>query len=369
MSINNNINKTLQDGNGTQTAFTFSFKIFKDTDLKVYKVTKSTGALGDLLVLNTDYTVSINKVGEGGTVTFTVAPTAAQQAYIYRDISIIQPAKIPVDTEYVEKTLEDALDRACMISQQLKEIVDRCIKFSGNLDLSGLVVDLPTPAPDHLIKWNSAGTGFENFAADTQTLEYVTTRLYENLDNIDAVANMINYVLSIGEELDNPDSVFNHLNSLSLNSGYPRFCVNSGSVDGSGEPNFVTQSGNTITASAPFTYTTAGGITRNVTSNLTLDISDYSPGTYRIFVDYDEVYETHSLVMLDNVITKSKVAPSSPTAGDIWVNMSVYPRLAYKYRSGQWELTDYVPIAALIIAPEVPFEDELEDEDEPVPGI
>ena len=30
-----NINKTLQDGNGTQTAFAFNFKIFKDSDIKV----------------------------------------------------------------------------------------------------------------------------------------------------------------------------------------------------------------------------------------------------------------------------------------------------------------------------------------------
>lgn len=365
MSVNDNINKTLQDGNGTQRAFTFNFKIFKDTDLKVYKAVKATGELSDQLVLNTDYTVSINKVGEGGVVTYTVAPTATEQAYIYRDISIVQPANIPVDTEYVEKILENALDRSCMIDQQLKEILDRCLKFSGNLDLSGLVVDLPKPAPDHLLKWNSEGTGFENFATDTTTLEYITNRLYENLDNIDSVVNMVNYVLSIGHELDDPNSVFNHLSSLNVNSGFPRFCVNSGSVDSSGEPNFITQSGNIITAKAPFTYTTAEGITKQVTSDLTINTANYAKDTYNIFVNYDETNKIYELILHNNTVIKSKIPPSSPATGDIWLNTAVYPRLAYKYRLGQWELTNYVPIGACVLTGGVPESDEYIDEETP----
>ena len=143
MSVTNSTNKTLQDGDGVTVAFDFSFKIFKETDLRVYKITKETGETGDPLVLNTDYTVTINKVGDGGTVTFTVAPTVDEQAGIYRVIDITQPANIPVDTEYVEKTIENALDRACMIDQQLQEQVDRAVKTPTFSNITDVIFDTP----------------------------------------------------------------------------------------------------------------------------------------------------------------------------------------------------------------------------------
>ena len=143
MSIHDNNNKTLLDGNGTQTVFEFTFKIFKDVDLKVYRVDKETGEMGSPLELNKDYTVTINKVGNGGKVIFTEAPTENQQAGIYRDIDIIQPADIPVDTEYVEKTLENALDRACMIEQQLQEQLDRTVKTPIFSDITTVNFDTP----------------------------------------------------------------------------------------------------------------------------------------------------------------------------------------------------------------------------------
>lgn len=172
MSVNDNKNKTLQDGNGTQTTFEFSFKIFKATDLKVYKIDKETGEAGEPLSLNNDYTVTINKVGEGGTVIFSIAPTENEQAGIYRDIEIIQPANIPVDTEYVEKTLENALDRACMIDQQLQEQIDRCIgipAFAGTSSgesggsFDNVNTDLPYPEAENVLAWNKDGSGLENY--------------------------------------------------------------------------------------------------------------------------------------------------------------------------------------------------------------
>lgn len=171
MSVTNSTNKTLQDGNGSTVAFDFTFKIFKDSDLKVYKITKETGEMGDPLVLNTDYTVTINKVGEGGTVTFTTAPTTEQQVGIYRIIDITQPANIPTDTEYVEKTLENALDRACMISQQLHEAVGRCIAIPEFADMTeegesvyeNVNTDLPTPVAENVLAWNEDATGLVNY--------------------------------------------------------------------------------------------------------------------------------------------------------------------------------------------------------------
>lgn len=177
MSVNDNNSKVLLDGNGSQTVFEFGFKIFKAEDLKVYKVNKETGETGDALELETDYTVTINKVGEGGSVIFEVAPTESEQAGIYRDIAITQPANIPVDTEYVEKTLENALDRSCMIDQQLQEQIDRSVKtptFSGISE-----VNFDTPQNGKATYWEIQDT--------KATLKNCET----NPDNLVAECNVI----------------------------------------------------------------------------------------------------------------------------------------------------------------------------------
>jgi len=65
-------------GNGTASAFPFTFKVFAATDLDVIKLTVSTGT-ESTLVLTTDYTVSLNgdqNSNPGGTVTLTAGALA-----------------------------------------------------------------------------------------------------------------------------------------------------------------------------------------------------------------------------------------------------------------------------------------------------
>lgn len=202
MSIHDSNNKTLQDGNGTQTTFEFTFKIFKDSDLKVYKVDKETGEMGDPLELNRDYTVTINKVGEGGKVIFTEAPTEEQQAGIYRDIAITQPASIPVDTEYVEKTLENALDRSCMIDQQQQEQINRCIQLppfsNGNTPEPGspsfedVEVELPVPKAENVLAWDEEGKSLTNYDVKKEIADFedaVDTRITNSVSDFQSQIN------------------------------------------------------------------------------------------------------------------------------------------------------------------------------------
>lgn len=157
MAVTNDDNKLLLEGNGTKTDFDFSFKIFKDTDLKVYKIDKTTTPYTEnLQTLNVDYTVEISRITEGGKVKYTVAPTTDEQAFIYRDIPITQPASIPTDTEYVEKTLENMIDRSCMISQQLKEEIDRAMKTPAFSSITTIVIE--NPVDSRAIVWEINGT-------------------------------------------------------------------------------------------------------------------------------------------------------------------------------------------------------------------
>lgn len=183
MSIHDSNNKALLDGNGTQTDFEFTFKIFKDSDLKVYKVDKETGEMGNPLELNRDYSVTINKVGVGGKVIFTEAPLINEQAGIYREIAITQPASIPVDTEYVEKTMENALDRGCMIDQQLQEQLNRCIQLpafsNGNTStepgapsFEDVEVELPVPIAENVLAWDSEGKSLTNYDVKKEIADF-----------------------------------------------------------------------------------------------------------------------------------------------------------------------------------------------------
>lgn len=183
MSIHDSNNKALLDGNGTQTDFEFTFKIFKDSDLKVYKVDKETGEMGNPLELNRDYSVTINKVGVGGKVIFAEAPSTSEQAGIYREIAITQPASIPVDTEYVEKTMENALDRGCMIDQQLQEQINRCIQLpafsNGNTStepgapsFEDVEVELPVPIAENVLAWDNEGKSLTNYDVKKEIADF-----------------------------------------------------------------------------------------------------------------------------------------------------------------------------------------------------
>lgn len=147
---------------------------------------------------------------------------------------------------------------------------------------------------------------------------------------------------------------------------YARFCVNSGSVDEYGNPNFVTQDSTTLTLVAPFVYTTASGDTYEVTTDVTEDLTNYETADYNIFVNNND--DTFEIVLLNNKIFMQKTEPLTAEVNDIWVNTSVYPRLAYILGvGGVWAETDYVPVGSTSIVEE-PLEDEPEPEED-IPSL
>ena len=138
---------------GSQTVFTYPFKIFAAADLQVFVKDTVTGLTAQK-ILNVDYTVAGVGLTNGGTVIFYVAPSGTQQVSISRGMPFLQSQAYVQGGPFPAKSHEDSLDKIVMEIQGLNS---RAIKApSGMFDLA-----LPTPAPSPAglyLRWNANGT-------------------------------------------------------------------------------------------------------------------------------------------------------------------------------------------------------------------
>jgi hypothetical protein len=119
------------EGNSAATAFPFAFKVFDKTNIAV---TISDSVDNEtLLVLDSDYSVALNadqNGSPGGTITYPItgAPMDAQHVVvIVGNLAELQPTQLTNNGGFYPATIENALDRAVILIQQLSEIVARAI--------------------------------------------------------------------------------------------------------------------------------------------------------------------------------------------------------------------------------------------------
>lgn len=123
MSVTSTTNLIAANGNGSQTAFNFSFKIFAQTELLVYKATAA--GVYTLQTLTTDYTVSFDTAAETGTVTYVVAPVSGGKSVIIRNTARTQASTLQREGPMPEKTIENALDKVTLAVQDIQERISR----------------------------------------------------------------------------------------------------------------------------------------------------------------------------------------------------------------------------------------------------
>lgn len=155
MSVSNQTDKIYGSGNGVTTTFSFLFKIFDSTQLVVYLINATTSVATGPLILNTDYTVSISSVTEGGTVTFTVAPPIGMTWFIKRTVPYTQAAVIPSEGALPGKQIENQLDLITMMVIQDQEAISRCIQAPVTSLTNTLV--LPNPLTGYALGWDING--------------------------------------------------------------------------------------------------------------------------------------------------------------------------------------------------------------------
>lgn len=111
------------------TALPFEFKVFSKEDIAV--IYTNAEGVEVVLVLDSDYSVTLNADQDnnpGGTATLTTPIVSGDRANIIGDLGYDQGTDIRNQGGFEPEIIEDALDRATIQIQQLKEISDRTLK-------------------------------------------------------------------------------------------------------------------------------------------------------------------------------------------------------------------------------------------------
>lgn len=226
MTVASTTRKTaLFAGDNATTDFPFTFKVFAVADLLVVRRTIATGVETEL-TLTTHYTVTLNadqEANPGGIVALVAPLLDTYNLIISSKVSILQPAALANQGGFYPKVIMDALDRLTIISQQLKEEIDRCAKapitypeYADLLDdiatLATQTGDIETVA-DNIGEVVATGGSIANVnavAADLSNVDIVAG----DIANINAVVPDIANVNAVANDLTNVDMVAENIEDI-----------------------------------------------------------------------------------------------------------------------------------------------------------
>jgi hypothetical protein len=147
-------------GNGSTTAFSFTFKVFASSEVKVYVRTDSTGAetLKAEGTGSANYSVSGVGSASGGTVTFVTAPASGETVVIRRNTAQTQGTDYVENDPFAAEDHETALDKLTHIVQEVQEQLDRSIKASRTNTISSVeFLDGATARANKLLAFDGSG--------------------------------------------------------------------------------------------------------------------------------------------------------------------------------------------------------------------
>jgi hypothetical protein len=235
-------------GNGSQTAFPFSFKVFQASDMLVVKVQVSTN-IETTLTLTTDYTVALNadqNSNAGGNINLVTALPTGYKLVVSSKVEYLQETDLTNQGGFYPEVITDALDRLTIEAQQLKEGLDRAaqLPITSEADAAALVADI--------VRIADSADNLDTVATNITNVNTVAT----NITNVNAVGNNITNVNAVAANETNINAVKN--NSTNINA------VNANKT------NIDTVAGNnanvTTVAGISANVTTVAGISANVTS-------------------------------------------------------------------------------------------------------
>lgn len=123
MSLENSTSKVVYQGNGSTKVFSFSFKVWEPSQVRVM-LADSEGSETDV---TSQVTVSVSATG--GTVTFGMAPAEGTTLAILRSMPFVQEDVYITGSRFDPHEIEEALDIACAERQELREELQRSVKL------------------------------------------------------------------------------------------------------------------------------------------------------------------------------------------------------------------------------------------------
>ncbi len=159
-------------GNGLTTSFSFAFKVFTAADLLVVRT--DLALFETTLVLNTDYTVTLNSNQDsnpGGTVVLPGALTTGFLLTLSSQVGALQATDLTNQGGFYPSVLNTALDKLTILVQQLKEQVGRAVKtdISSSVTPAQLINTLNTNAA------NAVASAASSAASATASANSATT--------------------------------------------------------------------------------------------------------------------------------------------------------------------------------------------------
>jgi hypothetical protein len=158
MTVSSTTVKDSYSGNDSTTEFTYTFKIFADTDLQV--IIRSSTGTETVKTLTTHYTVAGAGVANGGSITFTAGniPATGETVVIRREVPQTQAIDYIANDPFPAESHEEGLDRATMTIQQMQEELDRAIKLSRTNTMTSTEFTVgATARASKILAFDSAG--------------------------------------------------------------------------------------------------------------------------------------------------------------------------------------------------------------------
>lgn len=160
MAINSNTPRLEFVASAGQTEFDFNFKIFADSDMKVYQTLSGNEAdeTADLL-LETAYSVSIDG-DNGGTVTLNTGAAVGDKITLIRDLPYTRDYDYQTSGDLLAEDLDGDQEYQTYLTQQLEG--SKTQFFRMPINQQGVSAVLPSVAANAYLRWNATGDALEN---------------------------------------------------------------------------------------------------------------------------------------------------------------------------------------------------------------
>ena len=135
MKVSSSTNRVSYSGNGSLTAFAYTFKVFDESDLTV--ILRASDGTETVQTITTHYTVSGVGDAGGGNVTFGTAPASGVTVVILREQPLTQGLDLVPNDPFPANSLEEALDKIVFMTQKHEEELGRAIKASRTNVITG----------------------------------------------------------------------------------------------------------------------------------------------------------------------------------------------------------------------------------------